>query len=271
MNKYLKGCLIFLGIIVSLILIVVLWWNIASYQGHNRAEEDGVEFSKICDTIQTITEQPGIGISNFHESEIKKLRFQIKRNDSIVSDTLLKNPLSYISDDKRYGSVKIPFPEFKKSDTIIITTVNNLKFYISDFRHYSNLHFGMFGYVEGGDCRLSETFNINKSYRGTISKEIAFLDSDKGNRIKIINPMDEELKEISSYSKINLTKAEEIFDKNKLNQQLISKIFCGIYVEKLGNYYVFKEELENKKNQFDIIKINAETGKYKRYKNFPFD
>ena len=65
--------------------------------------------------------------------------------------------------------------------------------------------------------------------------------------------------------------AEKIFTDNRTNKHLISQIFCGIHLEKTGAYYIFEEENENKKGQFDIIEINAETGNYKRYSNYPFN
>ena len=45
----------------------------------------------------------------------------------------------------------------------------------------------------------------------------------------------------------------------------------GIEIAPYTSYYIFGEEIEKKKNQIDIIKINTKTGEYKRYKNYPFE
>jgi hypothetical protein len=67
--------------------------------------------------------------------------------------------------------VKIPYREFLKTDTIVVTTRNNLKYYISGYHHVANLHYGMMGYVGSHDCSLSESCTINKSEtNGVISK-----------------------------------------------------------------------------------------------------
>lgn len=45
----------------------------------------------------------------------------------------------------------------------------------------------------------------------------------------------------------------------------------GIEVTPNESYYVFAEELENRRGHMDVIKINTKTGAYKRYKNYPFE
>ena len=235
------------------------------------AEKDLVEYSKLCDTTKLINEQPKIGFSGFSEKEIYVLQFEIKRAQSIIFDTIIKNKFNYISTDKSFRETKIPFSNFLKTDTIIITTQNNLKFYVSDFHHSASLHYGMFGPIGEYECSLNDKFNINGSHSNCISKDIAFLESERHNRIKIIGGMDEEIEIISKKSKITLRIANQIFIKNRKNKYWMSQIFCGIHVEKTGNYYVFEEEREDKDGKKDIIKINAENGNYIRYSNYPFN
>ncbi len=230
-----------------------------------------IEFSKICDSTKVINEQPEIGLSGFKENEINILKFEIKRGKNIFFDTIIKNNFNYISKDKIYRKTNIPFSEFLKNDTIIITTLNNLKFYVSDFHHSASLHYGMFGPVGGYECRLDENFNINGLTSNCISKDISFLESERHNRIKIVGAMDKEIEVISKKSKITKEIAEKIFDNNRMNKRWLSQIFCGIHIEKSGNYYVFEEEREDRNGKKDIIKINAENGNYKRYSNYPFE
>jgi len=262
---------IFIGFF-SLFLIGVIAFNISSYQKRKQAEVDGIKFSEICDSVKIITEQPEIGFTGFDQKDINILKFELKRNGAINTDTIIKNQFSYVSDDKTFKQVKIPFAKFLKTDTIIVTTQNNLKFYISGYNHYAGLHYGMMGYVGGYDCALSENVNINKSEtNGTISKHIAWLETDMNNRIKVLSPSDEEFLKISEKSKINKKKAEEIFMNNRKNEHWMSQIFCGMYINKNGNFYIFEEEREDKKGKKDVIKIDAETGEFQRFENYPFN
>ncbi len=263
MKKIGKLLLIGISALSLFILGIVLLFNVSSYLKREKVKKDQIEYSKICDSTKIISEQPEIGFAGFNEKDINVLKFEIKRGKNIFSDTILKNKFNYISDDKTYRKISIPFSEFLKTDTIIITTRNNLKFYISDFHHGASLHYG---------CGLNENFNINGKYCNCISKDIASLESERHNRIKIVGAiMDEEIEIISKKSKITNKMAEKIFNNNRMNKHWLSQIFCGIHIEKTGNYYVFEEEREDRNGKEDIIKINAENGNYKRYSNYPFN
>lgn len=153
MNKYFKGCLIALSIFVLIIGLVVgwFWWSMET--NHKRAEEDGIKYSKECDTIITITEKPSITLEQFEKNEINQLRFYLVRNNKIIKDTTIKYK---ISDSENYLHTNIPFDSFKKSDSIIVETKTKIYFTISNFHHYANLHHGMFGYVGSHDCRFAD-------------------------------------------------------------------------------------------------------------------
>lgn len=272
MKKFLKILMWIIIAIISIILIAVIVFNISSYQRRKQAEVDGIKYSEICDSVKTITEQPEIGFTGFDQKDIDVLKFEVRRDGKVYTDTILKNKFSYVSDDKTYKKVKIPFSKFLKTDTIVVTTKNNLKFHISGYHHYAGLHYGMMGYVGGHDCALSENVNINNSEtNGTISTHIAWIESDKSNRIKVLSPDNGEFLKISEKSKINKQKADEIFMKNRKNEHWMSQIFCGMYIQKNGNFYIFEEEREDKKNKTDVITINAENGELKRFSNYPFD
>lgn len=271
MRRIIKFLLfIFLGILI-LILLFVLIFTISSYLSKNKLEKELEDVSKMCDSIKIINEQPEIFFSGFDEKDINILKFEIKRGKIIFSDTILKNKFSYVSGDKMYKKLNIPFPEFLKTDTIIITTTNNLKFYVSNFHHGADLHYGMFGPVTVSDCNLSNEFNINGDNGNCISKDISFLESERNNRIRIIGAMDDEIETISKKSKVTKTMADKIFENNRMNKKWLSQIFLGIHIEKNGNYYVFAEEREDRNGKEDVIKINTENGNYKRYSNYPFN
>lgn len=170
MNKYLKGCLIALSICILFIGLIMgwFWWSMET--SHKRAEEDGIKYSKECDTITTITEKPSITLGQFRKNEIDQLKFYLIRNNKIIKDTLIKYE---VSEPDNYLSTNIPFENFKKSDSIIVETKNNIYFIISGFHHYAYLHYGMFGYLGNHDCRFADgNYIVNgKIQNGTLLKK----------------------------------------------------------------------------------------------------
>jgi hypothetical protein len=138
-----------------------------------RVENDGIEFSKICDTIQFIAEKPSITFGKFHKTEIDELKFYIIRNNKVIKDTLLKNK---ITSADHYLWTNIPFENLKKTDTIIIETKNKRYFRISGFHHYAYLHYGMFGYLGSHDCRFAyKDYTVNgKQSNGCLLKADGF-------------------------------------------------------------------------------------------------
>ncbi|MCJ8154217.1 hypothetical protein MKJ01_10645 [Chryseobacterium sp. SSA4.19] len=266
MKRFFKVVLIVLAIFFGIIAAIIIAWNVSSCQRKKKADEDSITFSKKCDSLLSITEQPEIGFSDFSYKEISTLRFQILRNNKLIEDSVIKTHFK----DNSLMRVKIPYREFLKTDTIVVTTPNNLKYYISGYQHVANLHYGMMGYVGSHDCSLSESCIINKSETdGVISKTHAWLESEKENRIKIISPQSEEYEEISKRSKINKDKASNIFQNNRKNEHLMSEIMCGMEVRLDGTFYIFMEEREDSRKK-DVIKINTETGSFKRYTDYPF-
>ncbi len=172
MNKYLKHFLIFLGSTTLLAAIVLggFWWAMESKQ--KQAKKDGVSQSKICDTVRVITEKPPIRLGKFHKTEIDQLKFYIVRNNKVVQDSTVQYNITSEDD---YLRTQIPFPEFLKTDTIIIETKNNGKRYfrISGFHHYADLHYGGLGYAGSHSCRFAEDEYIvnGKKNNGYLLKE----------------------------------------------------------------------------------------------------
>lgn len=131
-----------------------------------QAKIDYVKFSKICDTISYITENPSISFSKFDRKEINQLKFYMIRNHTIIQDTIV----NYEINDDHYLSTQIPFKKFKKTDTIVVETKNHKYYQISDFHHYAYLHHAMFGYIGSYECRFDdENYMINgKSSNGEL-------------------------------------------------------------------------------------------------------
>ncbi|QJB32714.1 hypothetical protein HF324_15380 [Chitinophaga oryzae] len=161
LKKLIKYGLIFLGIVALLLLFVAGCFWASTEKRHRQAVEDEEKYSKVCDSVATITEQPEIKFSGFQPKEIRQLRFKILRNGHTIRDTLVKSNFSYISDDSTYCAMKMPYPVFLKTDTIVVTTGGGLHFYLSGYHHIASLHYGMMGYVGSHDCRLADAIVIN--------------------------------------------------------------------------------------------------------------
>ncbi|NML40876.1 hypothetical protein HHL17_27010 [Chitinophaga sp. G-6-1-13] len=261
LKKLLKYLLIFLGIFLVLILFVAGCFWVSMEQKHRQAKEDGENYSKICDSISTITEQPSIHFSGFTQKEILQLRFKILRNGQFIRDTLVKSTFSYISKDSTFFSINIPYPVFLKTDTIVVTTEGGLHYYISGYHHYASLHYGMFGYVGSHDCRFAEECVINNEQcSGTLLKNDGWLHPEKDKLKQMISPQTPAFDSISRQAAISYEKAKEIFLQNRLNKHLYSVILYRIEIGEEGSFYVLGEEDEHKKDQIDLIKINTQTG-----------
>lgn len=171
-NKYVKGCLVFLGVMVLLVALFIgwLWWSMENNK--KRAREDGPKYSNICDTISIITEKPAVALVHFSNAEIDQLKFYIVRNNKIVKDTIVHYK---IKPGENYLYTAFPFDTFLKTDTVIVETKKNSRrfFHITGFHHYAYLHYGMFGYLGSHDCRFDDNnYLVNgKQNNGTLLKE----------------------------------------------------------------------------------------------------
>lgn len=266
LKKFLKYVVILLGIFLVLILFVAGCFWVSMNQRQREAAEDGEKYSRLCDAISTITEQPGIHFSGFRQKEIRQMRFKIRRNGQFICDTLVKSQFSYISDDSTFFSMSIPYPLFLKTDTIVVTTDGGLHYYISGYHHYAYLHYGMFGYVGGHDCRFAEECRINNEHSsGTILKNDGWLNPEKDLLKKMISPQTPAFDSLSRQAPVSYEKARELFQENRQNKHLLSLITYRLEVSEEGSYYVFGEEQETN-GHVDIVKINMQTGEYKREK-----
>ena len=268
MKRFFKGCLIAVGILVLLAAIFVglVWWSMQRSKAN--AESDAEALSKACDTAKYITENPQLTFLKFTPTELQTLRFQILRDGKITNDTSVKTAFK----DKENLKINFPYKKFLKTDTIILTLQSQLKYYVSGYGHYAYLHYGMFGYVGSSDCRFSENCVINNVVStGIIEKFDGWLDPEKSKHIRTIQPVAAEYAAFAAKCKIKLKEAEQIFINNRKNEHLYSMLTYGIEVGPEASYYIFGEERESKRDYIDIVKINTETGKIKRYTNYPFD
>lgn len=262
MNKYLKIFLIILGTIISLIVLAIGIIFLSMSIGRRNKENEIKEHSKKCDSVLYIDEQPKINFCDFKKSEIKLLKFQILRNGKIINDTVLKN--------KSY-EINIPYERFFKSDTIIVTTTNKLHYYISGYHHGAYCNWGMTGPVGNPICSFSDNPSINNfESGGRLNKIAGWINSEKSKKNKLILASSIDFDSLDKTLKITYDKANRIFDDNRKNVRSLQTIF-GLEITPNGKYYIMSEELETNKRQENIVKINAETGEYKRYSNYPFD
>ncbi|KFF05857.1 hypothetical protein [Flavobacterium reichenbachii] len=284
MNKYLKGCLVFIGIIILIILLLIGLFLWSSHTKIKNAEIDGIKYSKECDSVNLVTEQPEISFVYFKRKEIAILKFQILRDGKLIQDTVIKNGFikrTYDSEDK---SINIPYKIFFKTDTIVVTTNNKLQYYISGYHHYAYLHYGMFGYLGSHDCRFNGEnciINNQQSMYGALIREDGWINPEISKHIQKISVSDS----IKYYSfakkcRIKTEDAEHILREKRKNLTLRSTSTYGIEVGPKNSYYIFGEETESGTRPNDlvprnlkryVIKINCETGEYNRYKDYPFD
>lgn len=283
MNKYIKGCLVLIGIIITVVAIVVGLFFWSSNSRRKQAEIDGIEFSKECDSVKFITEQPEIQFAKFKKNEISILKFQILREGKFILDTLIKNEFNKKTSADEYKSITIPYKTFLKTDTIVVTTQNKLHYYISGYHHYAYLHYGMTGYVGSHDCRFYDNPSINNEVllSAVLFRENGWINPEISKHIHKISVSDS----VAYYSfakkcKIKIEDAKRILKEKRKNQVFRSTTTNGIDVGPKDSYYIFGEETESgtlpddlvpRNLQYYVIKINCETGEYKRYKNYPFD
>ncbi|MFB9079912.1 hypothetical protein ACFFLS_08475 [Flavobacterium procerum] len=283
MNKYLKGCLTLIAIGVVLSALLIGWFFWSSSNRRKQAEIDGIAFSKECDSIKSITEQPEIEFVKFKKNEISVIKFQILRDGKFIQDTIIKNGFKKKNASTEYSTIAIPYKTFLKTDTIVVTTQNKLHYYISGYGHYAYLHYGMTGYLGSHDCRFNDNPTINNDvfYSAVLIRERGWINPEISKHIKRINASDSiEYYGFAKKCKIKIEDANRILKEKRKNQVFRSTSIDGIEVGPKNSYYLFGEETESGTLPNDlvprnlkhyVVKINCKTGEYKRYKNYPFD
>lgn len=152
MNKYLKYLLMACGVVGLLLLAVVGWLVWSMDAGSEQAKIDAVELSAYCDTVRYVTEQPVIRFSGFSADEVDQVHFQLLSAGEPTRDTVIA-----VVD----GDTQVPYQRFLKTDTIVVTVQNQLRYHISGYHHRAYLHYGMFGYLGSHDCRLADECIVN--------------------------------------------------------------------------------------------------------------
>jgi hypothetical protein len=146
----------------------------------------------------------------------------------------------------------------------------------------------MNGYLGGHDCRFSDNPTINNEVllSPVLIREYGWVNPEISKRIKKISASDS----VGYYGfakkcRIKIEDAERILKEKRKNQISRTTTINGIEVGPKDSYYVFGEETESETLSNDlvprnlhyyivknyVVKINCETGEYKRYKNYPFD
>jgi len=147
MNKYLKGCLIILGV---LILVILTFFGIIYYQvstSRQRNASDDIE----CANTQYINEDQVFEISDsIATKNIDRVKLFVIRDSKTVDSALVVNK----STDALVMS--LPFKKVKLSDSIIIQTEKN-QYSIQNMTYFNDAKWGMFGYL-GMNCKFSFSF-----------------------------------------------------------------------------------------------------------------
>ncbi|WP_129714801.1 hypothetical protein [Pedobacter sp. SYP-B3415] len=172
MKTYMKGCLVLILILVLVLAGIVGWYNWRKDRNQQQAETDLIKFSGVCDSVSLISEKPTIQLQNFNKSEISRLKFYLLSAGKVTTDTTVH--INFPSANIPVFT-QLPFSSFLKTDTIVLETQGRIKrhYFISGFRHYVYLHYGMMGYLGTYDCRLdNDRLVINgKETDGILSRQ----------------------------------------------------------------------------------------------------
>ncbi len=261
-NKFIKGCLLFIGILILIVSILIVLFFIRANNNRKQAKIDNKKYAITCNNTHLIVGEIDVKFSEFKISEIDTLYFKIIRNNKKVRDTLLtKKSYNYISENETYTALSIPFKKFYKTDTIVITTKQNLKYYISDFSYYAYLHYGMFGYLGSYDCRLSNRYAINNTKNiNTVNKFAGWTYLEKSKK-QFIPSAHYLFDSISNALNIDEKKADKIIEENTINPKYkYYNIMLGIQKNEDSIFYLFKQKVDD--FTFKYAKINSQTGKY---------
>lgn len=157
MKKTLKIVSIIIITIVSLLLLFYGLIMLAISQNKKEMYKKMVEKSKQCNLNLSVEEYLKIDLYNFENSDLKSMKFEIIRNKQSIRDTLILG----FENERAVKSIEIPFNNFLRSDTILLTINKKLKYNISDFNYGVGQLYGMFGPVALSDCYLVNSYTIN--------------------------------------------------------------------------------------------------------------
>lgn len=271
MNKTLK---IFLKIIAVIALIVVIMFGgfwISLKLKRNEIAKEAEAKNRECDTIKVITQFPEFTLNGFNSKDVEKVKFQIIRNNQIIRDTI-STKYEYISDDGYFRKMSIPYPSLLRTDTVVVTINEKLKYYISDFKFSAHELYGMMGPAAVSDCELEKHYTINSvREEDKILPYTYMLGKSKNEQARFLKLSDEDFKKSLQTHKINLEQATKIFDNVKIDKSYNDNFLIGIRVEPKSTYYLFQEYHAYDKLLQPIYTIDADTGKLKKYQNFPFN
>lgn len=144
MNKYLKGCITILLVIIIFIILICgyFYYNISTSRERNETDD----FK--CSNTQYIIDNPEIQITDSTATHnIQKITIILlqdsKELDSINIDNHSKDKIAF----------KFPFKRALITSKIIVKTKQN-QFLIENMTYFNDGKWGMFGYL-GKDCQFS--------------------------------------------------------------------------------------------------------------------
>jgi len=184
MNKILKIVLIGIITVISFIGLLIGLFLFSLSQNRKESNKKMLEKSKECDLNMVIKEQPEIDLFHFENTDLKRIKFEIIRNNISIKDTMLLG----VKNKDFITSVHIPFNTFLKSDTILLTINNEFRYYISDFDYRVTELYGMFGPVAISDCLLVDSYTINDTlHTRKVIKHYAKLETDTDSLVRRVS------------------------------------------------------------------------------------
>ena len=146
-----KGCLIFLFVIISIILLVCGLF----YYGLITSTERNIEDDENCKNMKFVTDNPLIRIDDFNEKHDAELRIILVDNNDTIENKIVNN------DGYENIMFNIPFNKFKKTSQIIIYSKKSV-IRVYDMEYYNNGKWGAMGYSGNGDCEFTYSIKLLK-------------------------------------------------------------------------------------------------------------
>ncbi len=162
MTKNAKVCLIYLGIIITMITLFfgMIYHNIET--SRERADADIAEQQDICQKKLEVDKNQILTFINFNKTEIIKCKVFLIRRNTIINTYYLEN-IEMQENKKLNASISFPF---LKTDVLLFGMPNKIFYKLSNFNFQTNASerwtaMGYNGLFEPCSCDLT-SFRLNK-------------------------------------------------------------------------------------------------------------